>query len=62
MKQFPFYLAKCECNQEGSENGNTCDVQTGVCTCKGAWSGDNCQGKHLSPHTNNGKDLKSATM
>ena len=42
-----FLLGKCECDLDGSANGNLCDIQTGVCTCKGGFSGDNCEGKIL---------------
>ena len=43
-------VPECECNLEGSTNGNVCDQTTGSCTCKPEWSGNKCQGK-LNPIT-----------
>ena len=44
-------FAECECNEEGSANGNVCHQTTGVCTCKAGWHGYNCQQGKLEPAT-----------
>ena len=35
------YFSDCECNMDGSVD-NSCDINTGKCTCKPNVSGDKC--------------------
>ena len=41
-----WFFAECECNEEGSSNGNVCDVLTGACACKDGYGGKRCLGMH----------------
>ena len=41
----PFSLVECDCNEEGTINGNVCNQVTGACTCKPGRSGEKCEGK-----------------
>ena len=41
------FVLECQCNGDGSLDGNTCHQETGLCTgsCKDGYYGNKCLGK-----------------
>ena len=36
------FFAECDCSPDGTNEGETCDSNTGQCSCKEGFGGQNC--------------------